>query len=153
MIQPPEMNVVTDLLKGRLKALEFLSLYTNYCALADDIVDGDKEPRDVIELCQIASALYNCEYWRTYGRELLIVERLNALAFHDSLKLENSPEHWQLEYCKFLGQSGCNMVFAVIMIELGEDSAKRISTYLRLKVYDRHIEEDSKLCNAPHENS
>ena len=88
----PELSVVHELLADRPKALEFLILYSGYCALADDIADGDREPRAVVELCAVASSLYNCEYWRTYGRELLIAERLNALSFHDSLRLEQSSD-------------------------------------------------------------
>ena len=130
---------LTELFKDRPKAYEFLKLYGEHGELVDDLVDEIVTPELVEKESRLAHAVSNCEYWRTWQRELYLVSRLVHNQFFDSVKWESAQEEWKRRDAKALSHCGYNMLFSVILIEFGEETLMKFSLRFREHAHLRHI--------------
>lgn len=128
------------LFEGRDAAWIFLCKYLEYCHVYDDMVDEPKNVVLVERSAQLASEIYNSEYWKRYCQNLVVLERLIHVTYFDCVKWEKSDEQWKREHARVLNHCGYNMLFAVVLIEFGEDRLKEISLEYREFAHKNHAE-------------
>jgi hypothetical protein len=133
-------DVITKLRGHNPKAADFLVDYITYCSLVDDCVDEHYAATRIQRITELAFKSFNCEYWRQYSHILSVTERLMHNSYFDSLVWEEE-KGWKGEYSKFMAQCGCQMVFAVVLIEFGEQYLNQISLDFRQAVYEKHEKE------------
>lgn len=117
--------------KDNLLAFNFLCKYIEYIHLIDDIVDEDKCIDRILQTTQKAFEVFNHDYWIKYRLSLMLVERLVHNAYRDSTRWEIEDIEWKKRDAKVLNQRGYDMLFAIIMIEFGEDKLNEFSLLFR----------------------
>jgi hypothetical protein len=130
---------LTILLADRKEAHEFLYLYGEYGEVVDDLVDDPGNPDNVEKAARLAHVVNNCAYWNKYKQCLYLVERLIHNTYFDSVKWESADEEWKRRDAKALSHCGYNMLFAVILLEFGEEKLKELSLRFREHAHERHI--------------
>lgn len=122
---------IQEFFKERKDAFYFLCQYVQYIHCIDDCVDEPNAGERTITLTELAAKTFNSPYWLKYQQNLIIVERLVHNAYFDSVVWENSQEEWKKRDAKVLNQRGYDMIFAVMLIEFGEDKLREFSSRFR----------------------
>lgn len=133
------LTELTELFKDKPEAYEFLYLYGEYGELIDDLVDEPVHPEMVEKAARFANQINNCYYWNTHKQYLWVVERLVHNSYFDSVKWENAPDLWKRVDAKCLSHSGYLMLFAVILVEFGEEKLTELSLRFREHAHLKHI--------------
>ena len=133
------LTEIVELFAERTEAYEFLRLYGEYGEMIDDIVDEEKNLDTIEKAARLVNAVNNCSYWRKYQHSLMLVERLVHNTYFDSVKWEKSNSEWKRRDAKCLSHCGYNMLFAVILIEFGEETLSKFSLRFRTHAHLRHI--------------
>jgi len=133
------LTELTELFKDRTEAYEFLVLYGEYGELVDDLVDEVVLPEMVEKTARLVHAVNNHTYWIKWKHVLHIVERLIHNTYFDSVKWESANEEWKRRDAKVLSHCGYNMLFAVILIEFGEETLAKYSLRFREHAHLKHI--------------
>lgn len=127
-----------ELFRDRPLAKEFLYLFSSYVSLIDDTVDEIKDSTREQHKCYLASKMYNCQYWKQYSGNLILLERIISVTYFDSVKWEKTNEAWKRHQSKVDSHSAMLMVFAVILIEFGYETLTRFSIDIKERAYDMH---------------
>lgn len=127
--QFPLQKEIVEMFKDRPVALSFLGKCIQYYHAIDDVVDEGNQHIQVTT--RLAFEVFNHAYWIQWRQSLTIVERLIHNAFYDSTVWESSTEEWKKRDAKVLNQRGYDMLFAVILIEFGEDTLDKFSNKFR----------------------
>lgn len=130
MDKDPMQEQIKVFFKDNLLAFNFLCKYIEYIHLIDDVVDEEKKVEDILKMTQKAFEVFNHDYWLKWRQSLLIVERLIHNAYKDSIVWENDSI-WKRRDAKVLNQRGYDMLFAIILIEFGEDKLNEFSLLFR----------------------
>jgi len=130
---------VEQLLSTRPEALEFLTLYGEYCHVMDDLVDEAVTPEMVDKSGLLRMKISLCEYWKKHQRHLWVVERLIHHTYFDCVKWERSTEEWKRTHAKALSHCSYNMLFAVLLLEFGSEVLQKYSLRFREFSHLRHI--------------
>lgn len=120
-----------DLFKSRLVAFEFVCLYLDYCHMVDDLVDEGKNIDLVNKTIAMASRVFNTTYWKQHGHALILVDRIIHNKYFDCVKWEHSNEEWKQSHARVLNHCGYDMLFAVILLEFGEETLNAVSMEYR----------------------
>lgn len=139
MITDKQMIDLKVLCKEQPEAMEFVILWTNYCHMVDDIVDGDKlSSEHVIETFAKAVEVFSCPF---YLRNIMALRQLTlniAIAYNDSVKWEVSPTTWQKNQADVYRSFGSEMWIAVATIVGGYEHARNVSAKIRTDCYTEH---------------
>lgn len=130
---------LTELLKDKAEASEFLFLYGQYGELMDDVVD---EPQSIVtteRMADFANKVNNCAYWIKHRQYLWVIERLIHNAYFDTVRWEKADEEWKRRDAKAMSHCGYYMLFAVILIEFGIEKLNEISLRFRNHAHLKHI--------------
>lgn len=122
---------IEEMFAGRKDAWFFLTTYIQYIHCIDDNIDEEKCRDRILQHTKLAAVLFNSDYWKKYQGNLVLVERLIFNAYRDSVEWENSEVGWKIRDSKVLNQLGYNMIFAIILIEFGEDKLNEFSLKFR----------------------
>lgn len=122
-----------NILEGHKDARDFVAMYCEYAHAIDDCVDEEQSVEQTAKTIKLAAQVFNSAYWSKWKQALYVLERMIYCNYFDSVKWEKSEEEWKNRDAKVLNQSGYLMIFAVILIELGEDKLKEVS--LRIREY------------------
>lgn len=124
-----------QLFKNNGEAYHFLCICFDYQHHVDDMVDQDK-PFSLRETTSLAAVMFNHSYWKKWGERLYLVERLVHNTYFDSVEWEQDGLHkWKRKDARVLGNCGYNMLFAVILIEFGENALTQFSLKFREYVH------------------
>lgn len=125
-------------------ARDFVFMYCDYVHAVDDCIDEEKSTEQVAKTIKLAALVFNSAYWNKWKHALFILERVIYCNYFDSVIWEQKDqEEWKKRDAKVLNQSGYLMIFAVILIELGEDKLKEVS--LRMREYMHKTQGHDKL--------
>lgn len=122
-----------NILEGHKDARDFVFMYCQYVHAIDDCVDEERSTEQTARTIKLAALVFNSAYWNKWKQTLYVLERVIYCNYFDSVEWEKSNEAWKRRDAKVLNQSGYLMIFAVILIELGEDKLKEVS--LRMREY------------------
>ena len=134
-----------ELLKERKDALDFLKYYIDYCHMIDDLVDEDKNIELVRQTSKQAAIVFNCPYWKQWGANLYLVDRITHNTYFDSVVWEKSEEEWKRRDARALNHCAYNMLFAIILIEFGEAKLQEISGKYREFAHAKQLKEDGTI--------
>jgi hypothetical protein len=126
---------------GHEEAWDFLKISCEYYEHIDDLVDEEVTTVDVKETTSLAACTYNHPYWRKHGAMLYLVDRIIHCQYFDSAMWESSEEEWKRRDAKALSHAGINMVFAVILLEFGQDTLDKFSLKFREHAHLLHIKD------------
>lgn len=141
MIDEQIEAAIQKLFDERPIASEFVKYFSDYCSLIDDQVDEDKSVNRTQEIATAASRMFNCAYWKQYGPNLVLIERVISIIYFDSVKWEKSTEQWKRQFAKVNSHCAAYMLYAVILIEYGEEKLKEVSLSFMEQAYNRHKED------------
>lgn len=133
---------ITELFSEKPEACQFIKLYGEYIELIDDLVDEIVSPMMVEKQTRLGALISSHPYWDKNKAILYLVERLIHNAYFDSVKWEDAQEEWKRRDSKCLSHSGYNMLFAVILIEFGEDKLTELSLRFREHAHKKHLKDD-----------
>lgn len=133
------LDKVNSLLADKPNACEFVNAYVQYIEVVDDLVDEEKDTANVRKCVEMSAKVFNCNYWKQYGANLILLDRVIARTYFDSAVWEKSSEEWKRRDAKCLSHSGYLMLFAVIIIEFGEDKLNEFSLEIREYAHMKHI--------------
>lgn len=143
MDKDPMQERIKVIFKDNLLAFNFLCKYIEYIHLIDDCVDEEKDIKRIKKLTQLAFEVFNHEYWLKWRLSLVVVERLAHNVYYDSVLWENEKEEWKKRDAKVMNQRGYDILFAIILIEFGEDKLNEFS--LQFREYSHLNQEHDKL--------
>lgn len=129
-------KTLEELFKNNLDALFFINHYCSYCHLVDDIQDNESTTETLRIIGNLATIVYNCNYWRKYSQTLLLVDVLIQNTYFDSVKWEKSSGEstilsWKQRDARVMSRCGYNMIFAVIYLEFGSEKLNELSLQFR----------------------
>lgn len=128
-------------------AISFLLAYCRYCHSIDDIIDNKiTNPELVLESFDLASQIFNCNFWRQYAAQLFLVERLINNDYADSVKWEKSQNTWELHQADVLRNAANHMTFAVILLLCGRQALREVSAKIRTHSHLKHHDSEGKPC-------
>jgi hypothetical protein len=137
-----ELLISSMLEKLRAKAgedcIKFILAYGAMIELYDDYVDKDKGEISIHTIKNALVDLFSSEYWRKNQPYLYITEKLIHLTFADVVKWEESNITWKREHAKVLSHCGYNMLYGIIILELGIEEAMRFSEEHRTTCHELH---------------
>lgn len=133
------LRELCELFNHKPDACQFLHLYGEYCELMDDLVDEEKNVGSIEKAGRIRMDISLHPYWLKHCQQLAIVERLIHHQYFDMVEWEQSDEEWQRRDARALNHCAYNMLFAVILIEFGDDALKRFSLRFRNHAHSRHL--------------
>ena len=139
------MDRLLVLFKDQPDAYEFVDLYRGYIHLIDDIIDEPnfKTPEHILKLTALASRVFTCKFWLTYGHALIVTEQLINNTYADSVIWEKSTLRYQTTAADTLRHTGLDMFFAVILIVFGRDILREVSAEFREQCH--LIQDDSEI--------
>lgn len=126
----PVQERIRVIFKDNLLAFNFLCKYIEYIHCIDDCDDEAKDLKRNAKLTRLAFEVFNHDYWTKWRQSLMIVERLIHNAYRDSVIWEQESI-WKRRDAKVLNQRGYDMLFAIILIEFGEDKLEEFSLQFR----------------------
>jgi hypothetical protein len=126
---------------GGNDCVEFLIGYGEFVELYDDFIDKDKGDISIHTIKTKLVDIMSGAYWRKYADSLYLVEKLISLQFHDTVVWENSDELWKREHAKVLSHCAYNMLFAVMIIEIGLIETQKFSAEFRETCHVLHMED------------
>jgi len=129
------------LFKDKPEAWDFIKLSNYYFECVDDCVDEEKDIKRLRKLTAYAGMFYNHSYWLKYGQTLYPIERLIHCQYFDSVDWESSAEPWKKRDSKALSHPSVNLVFAVILIEFGQDKLDEFSSKFREHAHRLHLKD------------
>lgn len=127
------------LFKDKIQAFSFLCFYLDYVHMVDDLVDEVKNVELIRQCSKQAAIVFNCDYWINHQRELYLVDRITHNTYFDAVKWEHSEEEWKRRDARALNHCGYNMLFAVILIEFGEQKLQDVSIKFREFSHAKHL--------------
>lgn len=123
---------IAEMFKDKPAALFFLGKYIEYIHAIDDCIDEAKNPSTILKTAELASVVFNSPYWKQWSSALYLIERLAYNSYHDSVQWEHEgAPTWKQRDAKVLNQAGYEILFAVILIEFGEDKLRDFSPRFR----------------------
>jgi hypothetical protein len=125
-------------------AFDWLTKYLEYVQVVDDCVDEPKDSNSVRDLTKLASLVFNHNYWVQYRANLLLLERITHCTYFDAVIWEQANEEWKRRDARVLTHCGLNMLYAVILIEFGEDKLAEVSLKHREFAHLKNPYEPSK---------
>ena len=125
------------------EALIFLRDYVTYCHLVDDMVDETKDIDRIRRCTTYATCLYSSDYWARNRQTLYAVDRITHNQYFDAVTWEHSEEEWKRRDARALNHCGYNMLFAVILLEFGEDAMNQWS--IKYREYSHLKHKDDKI--------
>jgi len=122
------------------QAKNFILTYIYYIEYADDLVDGESIDRllAVKNFTSLAIQVFNHPYYVRYREALCMVEVNNNINYFTSVSWEKSNASWKRRDAKMLARSGIEMIFAVLVVELGIEQARPLCEELREIVHLYH---------------
>lgn len=130
-----------EMFKGHEEAWEYLKLSCEYYETVDDEMDEPFDEERKRKLTSLAACVYNTTYWRKYGQMLYLVDRIIHCQYFDSAMWERSDEPWKKRDSKALSHAAVNMVFAVILLEFGQDTLDKFSLKFREHAHKLHLKD------------
>lgn len=137
-----DKELLTDLCKlfeGRDEAIQFVHMYGEYCEVMDDLVDENKNIDSIERAGRIRMDISSHPYWLLRGSQLSLVERLIHHQYFDMVVWETADEIWKRRDARALNHCAYNMLFAIILIEFGDETLKKFSLRFRNHAHERHI--------------
>lgn len=122
---------LVELFKGRDEAYNFICRYIDYCHVIDDLVDEETTIAMIEQTTTLASVIFNLDYWKKYGTSLYLLHRIIHHTYFDSVQWERAEEQWKKDHARVLNHCGYNMLFAVVLIEFGEEKLKEVGMTFR----------------------
>jgi len=124
------------------EAWEFLKLSCEYYEMIDDDIDEEPNDERKRKIQALAGCVYNSPYWRKWGHMLYLVDRIIHCQYFDSVMWErHSNEDWKIRDGKALSHAAVNMVFAVIVLEFGQDVLDKFSLKFREHAHKNHLKD------------
>lgn len=111
------MQKVESILAKNPEAYSFVSAYSEYVHLVDDLIDEPKDIEYVDKLTFISGQIFSSNYWLKNCDRLLLIEQLIHIIYFNSVQWEKSNEHWKQRDAKVLSHCGYYMLFAVLLLE------------------------------------
>lgn len=130
-----------ELFTGKPDACQFIHLYGEYCELMDDLVDEPKDIQTIERAGRLRMDISAHPYWIKYHGQLAIVERLIHHQYFDMVEWEHSDEEWKRRDARALNHCAYNMLFAVILLEFGDETLKKFSLRFRNHAHERHLQD------------
>lgn len=135
-LKDPMQQEIAVMFKDKPEALFFLGKYIEYIHSIDDCIDENRDSFVILKTAELAAVVFNTPYWKQWSSALYLVERLAFNSYHDSVRWENvtvdkDQINWMLRDSKVLNQAGYEILFAVILIEFGEDKLREFSPRFR----------------------
>ena len=126
------------------EAAAFVIAYRDYIHDIDDIIDegAKRSSENILRVFARASALFTMPFWQMYGRQLLLVEQTINNTFTDSVEWEKSDVPWKINDSNVLRHCGIDMFYAVILLILGRDALRTISSDFRRQAHLLHTNEE-----------
>lgn len=121
------------------EVLEFLKLYGEYIELVDDFVDKDNGEINPLDITNKALEVFSCNYWRANAHFYYLIDKVNRLTYMDSNKMMESDIEWIKQDGKALSHCAYNLLFAVLVHELGDKFAEEISYEFRINAHKEHL--------------
>lgn len=121
------------------QVLEFLKLYGEYIELVDDFVDKDNGEINPLDITNKALEVFSTNYWRANAHFLYLIDKVNRLTYLDSNKMMASDIDWIKTDGKALSHCAYNLLFAIIIHELGDAKAEEISLEFRINAHKEHL--------------
>jgi hypothetical protein len=118
--------------------VNFLTAYGHFIELYDDYIDRDKGEISIHTVKDKLVDLLSSNYWRDNATHLYLVEKLIQLQFADVVKWEQSDEEWMRRDAKALSHCGYNILFAIVILELGIEEAEKFSSEYRKTCHEIH---------------
>lgn len=134
-------NKYVNMFVGHEEAWDFLKLSNAYFEIVDDLIDEPKDDDRNKRLTALAGLFYNHSYWIKHRTTLWIVERLIRCQYLDSVTWEHSNEEWKKRDAKALSHASTNLVFAVVLIEFGQDVLDNFSSDFRANAHQLHLKD------------
>jgi len=127
------------LLEHNQDAVRFILAYGEYIEHIDDLVDEEKDNNRNRKLLEYSSMVFNSNYWCKYRSQLYLLERMIHNTYFDSVTWETSTDEWKRRDAKCLSHCGYMMLFAVVLIECGEEALNGFTLRFREHAHLRHI--------------
>lgn len=127
--------------KAGKDCINFILGYGAFIELYDDYIDKDKGDISIHTLKDKLVDLFSANYWLRNAPSLYLVEKLIHLQFADVVKWETSNVEWMRRDAKALSHCGYNMLFAIIILELGLEVAQEFSSQFRQTCHAIHLED------------
>ena len=126
------VSAVRDALQN-IQARDFLLKHGQYVELFDDIIDikDDKDTERLMLFSRLAIEVQNHPYYVKYRENLLPILLLENLTYYDAVKWEQSNSEWKRRDARVLSHFSINVLYAVLIIEVGFDNALAVSNTIR----------------------
>lgn len=95
----------------------FITMYSEYVHVVDDLVDEPKCVELVDKVTTLATQLFSSNYWTRNSQQLVLVEQLIHVFYFASVEWETSNEPWKRRDAKAMSHIGYSMLFAVMLLE------------------------------------
>lgn len=135
------LTELTELFVGHEDASEYLYLYGEYCEVMDDLVDEPGRSEDVDRAGLLKIKLGQSKYWLKYCHILSFIERFIHHTYFDMVQWERAEEEWKRRDARALNHCSYWMLFAVILIEFGDEVLRKYSLRFREHAHKRHLQD------------
>lgn len=133
------LEELKELFKDRPLAFSFLCFYLDYVHMVDDLVDEPKNTELIRQCSKQAAVVFNCDYWKQHSNALYLIDRITHNTYFDAVIWEHAEEEWKRRDARALNHCGYNMLFAVILIEFGEQKLQDVSLKFREYSHLKHL--------------
>lgn len=133
------LTEISELLKDKPEASEYLYLYGQLCEMMDDLVDEEKCVETVDKVGTLRMQLSTCSYWLKNWTHLWMTERLIHHQYFDMVKWEHSDEEWKRRDARAMNHCAYNMFFAVLQLEFGDEIVRKFSLRFREHAHNKHL--------------
>lgn len=135
------LKELCELFHGKNDAIQFVHMYGEYCEIVDDLVDKPKDIGLLEKAGRVRMDISNHPYWLLRHQQLAIVERLIHHQYYDMVQWESAEEEWKRRDARALNHCAYNMLFAVILLEFGDEALKKLSLRFRTHAHERHLQD------------
>lgn len=111
------LEEVKRILEKNQEAKLFIGAYTEYVHAIDDLVDEDKNVTKIDRTTDLASRIFNSNYWIKNRDQLYLIEQLIHVFYFVSVEWETSEELWKQRDARVISHMGYAMFLAVLLLE------------------------------------
>lgn len=132
-------QLFADIANGDEAALQFIRLWSSYCHLFDDLIDGDLAPTAIkfAECENLLARLLSCEFFKRHS-EIILVLRIMISEAHTASEYLRALQGRERDWGLFLSHSGNDMLRFVAVVTGGEKHLASISARLRNLTLKEH---------------
>jgi len=144
------INKAQELLEHNPEALEFICIHNEFAHAADDIVDKEdlSAENKATKLLTFLNYYRHPYYVKHANNGLEMLSLINHIMYEISVKWEKSDDPAKINAASILRHNSIGMLFAVIAIECGSNTANKwASEFMEHTLYAHLQDEEFKIVN------